>query len=75
MFYITSNGYFSIGALVKDQWNVLVDWTPSANIRPDAGLNMLTVEKQANSLRFLINDKLEKPYPSQAASVTILAFV
>jgi serine/threonine-protein kinase len=60
VFYITSNGYFSIGALVKDQWNVLVDWTPSANIRPDAGLNMLTVEKQANTLYFLINDKLEK---------------
>ena len=60
VFYITSNGYYSIGTLVKDEWNVIVDWTASANIRPDAGMNMLTVEKQDNTLRFLINDRLEK---------------
>jgi serine/threonine protein kinase len=60
VFYITSNGYYSVGALIKDEWNVLVDWTPSASIRPDAGMNMLTVEKHGNTLRFLINDHLEK---------------
>lgn len=60
VFYITSNGYYSIGSLVKDEWHVLIDWTPSGNIRPDAGMNMLTVEKQGNSLHFLINDRLEK---------------
>lgn len=60
VFYITSNGYYSIGSLVKDEWHVLVDWTPSGNIRPDAGMNMLTVEKQGSSLHFLINDRLEK---------------
>lgn len=60
VFYITSNGYFSIGTLIKDEWKVLVDWTASANIRPDAGMNMLTVEKQGGLLRFFINDQLEK---------------
>lgn len=60
VFYITSNGYYSIGALVKDEWKVLVDWTLSGNIRPDAGMNMLAVEKQGGLLRFYINDQLEK---------------
>lgn len=60
VFYITSNGYFSIGTLIKDEWKVLVDWTSSANIHPDAGMNMLTVEKQGGLLRFYINDQLEK---------------
>ncbi|AXY77351.1 serine/threonine protein kinase [Paraflavitalea soli] len=60
VFYITSNGYYSVGALIKDEWKVFVDWTPSANIRPDAGMNMLTVEKHGTVLRFLINDRLEK---------------
>lgn len=60
VFYITSNGYFSIGTLLQDEWKVLVDWTPSANIHPDAGMNMLTVEKQGGLLRFYINDQLEK---------------
>lgn len=60
VFYITSNGYYSIGALVKDEWKVLVDWAQSSNIRPDAGMNMLTVEKQGGLLRFFINDQLEK---------------
>ena len=60
VFYITSNGYYSIGTLVKDEWNVIVDWTASSIIRPDAGMNMLTVEKQGGSLRFRINDRLEK---------------
>lgn len=60
VFYITSNGYFSIGALIKDEWKVLVDWTPSDNIRTDAGMNMITVEKQGGLLRFYINEQLEK---------------
>jgi eukaryotic-like serine/threonine-protein kinase len=63
VFYITSNGYYSIGALIKDEWNVLVDWTASSNIRPDAEMNILSIEKQNGALRFFINDKLEKTMP------------
>lgn len=63
VFYVTSNGFYSIGAFIKDNWNVLVDWTPSSNIRPATELNTLSVEKQGNSLHFLINDRIEKILP------------
>jgi serine/threonine protein kinase len=63
VFYITSNGFYSIGTLVKGEWNVLVDWTTSSHIRPDTDMNILSVEKQGDELRFLINDKLEKTMP------------
>lgn len=63
IFYITANGFYSIGTLVKDQWNVLVDWTASSHIRPETEVNTLSVEKQQGMLRFLINDKLEKVLP------------
>lgn len=63
IFYITSNGFYSIGASIKGQWDVLVDWTETSHIRKDADLNILSVEKQADSLRFLINGKLEKVLP------------
>jgi serine/threonine protein kinase len=63
IFYITSNGYYSIGASVKGEWNVLVDWTGTSNVRKDAELNVLSIEKQADSLKFLINGKLEKVLP------------
>lgn len=63
IFYITSNGYYSIGTSVKGEWNVLVDWTETSHIRKDAELNVLSVEKQDDSLRFFINGKLEKVLP------------
>lgn len=63
IFYITSNGFYSIGASVKGEWNVLVDWTETAHVRKDGELNILSVEKQADSLRFFINGKLEKVLP------------
>jgi serine/threonine protein kinase len=63
IFYITSNGFFSIGASIKGEWNVLVDWTETSHIRKDAELNVLSIEKQADSLRFFINGKLEKVLP------------
>lgn len=63
IFYITSNGFYSIGSSVRGEWNVLVDWTETRNIRKEADLNILSIEKQADSLRFLINGKLEKVLP------------
>jgi len=63
VFYITSNGFYSIGMSIKDEWNVLVDWTPSSNIRPNDEMNTLAVEKHGDSLHFLINDKIEKVLP------------
>lgn len=63
IFYITSNGFYSIGASIKGEWNVLVDWTETSHIRKEAELNVLSIEKQADSLRFLINGRLEKVLP------------
>jgi serine/threonine-protein kinase len=63
IFYITSNGFYSIGASIKGEWNVLVDWTETSHIRKEAELNVLSIEKQADSLRFIINGKLEKVLP------------
>jgi eukaryotic-like serine/threonine-protein kinase len=63
VFYITSSGYYSIGMSLKDEWKVLVDWTSSSNIRQHEDMNILSVEKQGDSLRFYINDKLERALP------------
>ena len=63
VFYITSNGYYSIGTSVRDQWNVLVDWAASSNLRQDAEMNIFSIERRGTALRFLINDKLEKILP------------
>ncbi len=63
IFYITSNGFYSIGASIRGEWNVLVDWTETSHIRKDSDQNILTVEKQADSLRFLINGRVEKVLP------------
>ncbi len=63
VFYITSTGYYSIGALIDGEWHVLVDWTPSSHIHTDSEMNLLAVEKRGSQLRFLINDKLERILP------------
>lgn len=63
VFYITSNGFYSIGASVQGQWNVIVDWTESKNIHKDAGVNILSVEKQGDVLRFYINGRVENLLP------------
>ncbi len=63
VFYITSNGYYSIGTSVKDQWNALTDWTASANIHQDAEMNIFSIERRDDLLRFLINGKVEKVLP------------
>jgi eukaryotic-like serine/threonine-protein kinase len=63
VFYITSNGYYSIGTSVKDEWNVLLDWVASANLRQDGEMNFFSIERRGPLLRLLVNDKLEKVIP------------
>jgi len=63
VFYITSNGYYSIGTSIKDQWNVLTDWTASSGIRQDSEMNIFSIERRDGLLRFLVNGKLEKVLP------------
>ena len=61
--YLTSNGYYSIGTSVRDQWTTLIDWTASPNIRPDAGMNLFAIEKKDGLLRLLINGEVERVMP------------
>ena len=63
VFYITSNGYYSIGTSVNDRWNELSGWTASSNIRQDAEMNTFSIEKRNGLLRFLVNGRLEKILP------------
>ncbi len=63
VFYITSSGYYSIGTSIKDQWNALTDWTASSNIHPGSEMNIFSIERRAETLRFLVNGRLEKILP------------
>jgi serine/threonine protein kinase len=63
VFYITSNGYYAIGTSIKDEWNVLADWTASSNLRQDSEMNVFSIEKRDGLLRFLINGRLERVLP------------
>ncbi|WP_336518318.1 serine/threonine-protein kinase [Pollutibacter soli] len=67
VFYISSNGYFSIRSWEKDHWNVMVDWTKSNFIRPGREMNTLGIEKHDNNIIFLINDQPEKIIPFHGA--------
>jgi eukaryotic-like serine/threonine-protein kinase len=63
VFYITSNGYYSIGTSVRDEWNALQDWTASSNIRPGSEMNILSIQRRGSLLSFFINGRLEKVLP------------
>ncbi|MFT3934526.1 MAG: serine/threonine-protein kinase [Chitinophagaceae bacterium] len=63
VFYITSNGYYAVGTSVKDEWNELLGWTASANLRQNAEMNVFSIERRGPFLRLLVNDKLERVLP------------
>ncbi|MEO5680995.1 MAG: serine/threonine-protein kinase [Chitinophagaceae bacterium] len=63
VFYLTSNGYYSIGTSVNEQWNVITDWTAASSIRQDAEMNIFSIEKRNGMLRFLVNGRVEKVLP------------
>jgi eukaryotic-like serine/threonine-protein kinase len=60
VFYITSNGYYSVGTSVRDQWNALIDWTASSNLHQDSEMNVFSIERKGGLLRFLVNGKVER---------------
>ena len=63
VFYLTSNGFYSIGSSIKDEWNILTDWTASSGIRQDTEMNVISIERRNGLLRFLVNGRLEKVLP------------
>jgi eukaryotic-like serine/threonine-protein kinase len=66
VFYITSNGYYSIGTSIRNEWNALTDWTAAEGIRQDSEMNIFSIEKRAGLLRFLVNGRVERVLPFTA---------
>ena len=63
VYYITSNGYYSVGAMTNGDWHPIINWTRTSNIHPNSEVNTLSIEKRNNSLFFYINDKVENVLP------------
>jgi serine/threonine protein kinase len=63
VYYITSNGYYSIGAMTNGDWHPIINWTHTSNIHPNNEVNTLNIEKRNNSIFFYINDKVENVLP------------
>jgi len=56
LFEISNDGYFSISALVNNEWMTLVDWTESAAINCGQGAkNHLTVTCKGDRLNLAVN--------------------
>ncbi|OQP65407.1 hypothetical protein A3860_17230 [Niastella vici] len=63
VYYITASGYYAIGSITNGDWQPIVNWTHTSNIRPDNEMNTLSIEKRNNSIFFYINDKVENVLP------------
>lgn len=63
VYYVTANGYYAIGSITNGDWQPIVNWTKTSNVRPDNEMNTLSIEKRNNSIFFYINDKVENVLP------------
>jgi len=63
VYYITANGYYAIGSMTNGDWQPIINWTHSSNIRANNEMNTLSIEKRNNSIFFYINDKVENVLP------------
>jgi len=57
-FGVSSDGMYHVQMMRNDEWNDLVEWTPSDAVRQNEGTNVLRVECQGQNMRFFVNDKL-----------------
>jgi hypothetical protein len=55
-FEVSSDGYYSIGKMVADEWESLVGWTESDVIRLGRQTNTLRVECDGSRMTFFVND-------------------
>lgn len=55
-FDISSNGFFSLGKFVQDEWAPLIDWTQDSRIRKGLTSNQLKVEIRGRDIILFIND-------------------
>jgi len=65
VFFITANGYYSIGKIINNgSWIDTKKWTLSSAINRDkTGKNILKINKVGNTLFFYINDQLVDNLP------------
>jgi len=60
-FEISSDGYYSIGKLLNDEWEILTSWTESDLIHLGQRTNTLHIECDGYRMAFFVNDyKLEE---------------
>lgn len=57
LFQIASNGHYSVWKQVNDEWETLVEWTTSPDIKQGASTNHLTVIAQGADFGFYVNGK------------------
>ncbi|MBO9203411.1 MULTISPECIES: serine/threonine-protein kinase [Niastella] len=67
VYYITSSGYYAIGSMTNGDWQPIINWTRSTNIRTRNDMNTLSIEKRNNAIFFYINDKVENVLPFTGA--------
>jgi hypothetical protein len=53
---VSSDGYYSIGKMVADEWETLAGWTESDVIRLGRQTNTLRVECDGPRMTFFVND-------------------
>lgn len=56
LFSVSSDGYYALEILADDEWQTLIDWTPSDAI--DAARNSLRVEMKGDRIAMLVNGEL-----------------
>lgn len=55
VFNIAPNGYYEVSRLMNNRWTSIIPWTVSDKILTGDQFNVLTIEKCASSLLFVIN--------------------
>jgi serine/threonine-protein kinase len=64
VFFLSSNGHYSILNFENNKdWQTLKPWTRSEHINTDNTLNVITVNKEGEDLKFFINDNLVETLP------------
>jgi serine/threonine-protein kinase len=64
VFFVSSNGHYSILNFENNnEWQTIKPWARSEHINPDNTLNVITVSKEGEDLKFFINDNLVETLP------------
>lgn len=56
LYSISNDGYYMLEVLINDQWQILIDWTPSSHI--NATNNRMSVATRDDRISLYVNDRL-----------------